>query len=292
VIFLGILGKLLFRIPLIAVLRDIEPYDSLFVRGLVNNKFIKSSIKVFIKSYGLADAIVTVCPGQVDTLNHFGIKSKRIEMISRSISLKNFEELSVYKDDKINLTGNNIIKGLYIGTFGKCHSLPELISSLISPPIIQLPIDFVFVGDGEDRIRCDKLIHSSRDHRVSLYHAIPFEGVPWLLQNADFLIYSENVNRLDTLGTKFYEYLASAKPVLICGRSQAAKILKEIQNGWCIDTYDVEILYGCLQMIVSERLKFGEIGMKGRIYISNYEQNNFFLERWINLCNSLIRKST
>lgn len=290
-LFLGILGKFLFGIPFIALLRDIEPYDSLFVRGLYKNKYIMLLVRLFMKFYSLADYIVTVCPGQLDTLRTLGVKNDEIKLITRPISLNLFDEAASSFKAKEGSTANGNIKGLYVGTFGKCHSLPKLIRSLVSAPIAQLPIDFIFIGDGEEKIKCAKLVRSSNNSRVRLCNSISFKEVPRVLQSADFLIYSENVDRLDTLGAKFHEYLASAKPILICGRSHATEIIKEIQNGWCVDTYDVEKLYDCLKMIISERLKFGEIGMKGRLYISNYEENNFFRDKWIHLCKSVIEHS-
>lgn len=287
-LYLGILGKFLFGIPFIVLLRDIEPYDSLFQRGLINNRFVAFLVKFFTKSYSLADAIVTVCPGQSDTIRKLGVTNNRVELITRPISLTFFNEAPALPGENNNSMNRGNIKGLYVGTFGKCHCLPDLMNLLVSTQISRLPIDFVFIGDGEDRIKCTKLISSADNSRVRLYKPIPYEQVPQVLQSADFLIYSENVDRLDTLGSKFYEYLASAKPVLVCGKSHAADIIKELQNGWCLDIYDVEKLSGCLQMIVADRLKFGEIGMKGRVYMSNCEKNNYFGETWINLCNSVI----
>jgi len=135
------------------------------------------------------------------------------------------------------------IIGLFIGTFGKVHSLPELIELLISSEIKNLPIDFNFIGDGEDILECKELVNKASNHNVKIYEGIPFEKVSAKLHQADFLIYSQIPDILtDTIGAKFYEYLSVAKPVLVIGNSIAMEIVKELGNGWWVNSLNLEKL--------------------------------------------------
>jgi len=288
-IFSGLIAKVFFGIPVVSILRDFEPYDSIKIRELDKNKIIYSAARLFSKLYRFMKALVIVYPDQQYMLREFGLDSKRIYVIPRRVPLNKFEEVPPGEILKLRKTGNNL-SGIYAGTFGKRHALPRLIRSLISQPISGLPIDFNFIGNGEDIIECRKLAGRG-NHNVRISEAVSFNEIPAILNSADFLIYSENLDvKIDTLGAKFYEYLASERPIMVCGNSPASEIVKKLQNGWCVESYDMDNLYECLKDILATGSRLDQMGIRSRSFISNYGSDNLFGVKWVSLCNSLIKK--
>jgi len=290
VLFLGILTKLLFRIPFIALLRDFEPYSTFNTRGLLNNRFLYIVTKLISKLYKYADAVVVVHSDQILTINKLGLSFKTLKVLSHPVQLDRY---NLKLDSNINSNkniGSRNLRCVYVGTFGRIHALPQLIKSLISRKISLLPINFDFFGDGEESQECKKIINESTDHDVRIYDLIPFEQVYEKLINADFLIYSiSSDNQFDGVGSKFYEYFASAKPILVCGKCNVMEIVKQLGNGWWVDSPDPEILYDCLKKIVNDKSEFNNMGERGRDYIKKYSSYNSFRENWNDLCRSLLK---
>lgn len=290
VLFLGIVGKLLFKIPFIVLLRDFEPYSSLNLRRFLTNKFIHSITKLLSQFYRIADVVVATHSSQLNSINEMGLTFKILKVIPHPVEIKHFDLSSNFRSNSDLSRSNRNLVGLYIGTFGKSHSLPELIKSLTSREIAELPIDFIFIGDGEDSIKCKKIANASNSQNVKIYETVSFEEVPGKIQQADFLIYSLKPNIfMDIVGAKFYEYFASAKPILACGKSAVIDIIKQVGNGWWIDSMDSIELYNCLKRIMKDKSEFDMMGALGRDYIQKISSANSFGENWNQLCRSLIK---
>lgn len=288
-VFSGLLAKFLFRVPIVSILRDFEPFDSIKLRELDKNKIIYSAAKIISRLYRFMEALVIVYPDQLYILKEFGLDSGRIDLIPRPVPMAKFDVEPSREKYKLRGTGKNL-SCIYAGTFGKRHALPRLIRSLISPPISGMPIDFNFIGNGEDIIECRKLAGSGKNN-VRISETVSFNEIPAILMSADFLIYSENLDvKMDTLGAKFYEYLASERPIMVCGNSPASEIVKKIQNGWCVDSYDIDNLYECLKDILVVTSRLNQIGKRSRTFVNDNGGDNLFREKWVNLCNSLIKK--
>ncbi len=283
VLFTGLLLKLFFRIPLIILARDLEPYSALNTRKLVDNKIINFLIKSLMQFYKGADAVVLVHPDQLNTLDKLGLHFKRVKIIPHTINKKIFQIAQDYSRQS-----ETVLKGLYLGTFGKIHGLPKFLRMLCSKELGDFPVEFEFIGDGQDRIECEKITAGNNNIRIS--PAVPFNQVFDKLKGADFLIYSKDPEVESVgLGAKFYEYLASARPILAWGGGSASEMVKNIGNGWCIESPYKDNLYACLKNIANEATQLDSKGALGRLYLDSIIPDNFENE-WRSICSEFALK--
>jgi glycosyltransferase involved in cell wall biosynthesis len=290
-LFLGIIGKAFFRIPFVALLRDVEPYYSFQTRGLSNNKFICFIADLLFKLYKIADYIVLVFANQLNSLCKFGIPTENADVIPHPPELSNFDFNGQGRINNASQPSNNKLIGIYLGTFGKCHSLPDLIKNLVSDQISNLPIEFLFVGYGEDHQECQQLVKTSQNNNVKILDLVPFNKVPSVLQKSDFLIFSFNPNiNYETPGAKLNEYLASGKPILVLGTNPAADKINELKNGWHIRTNKVVDLYNCMNEILEQKSELSTIGRRGKTYLIESRQAELFNKKWNQVCKFIVNE--
>ena len=90
-----------------------------------------------------------------------------------------------------------------------------------------LPVSFVFVGDGEQRDQLVEMKSSYALERLYIVDPVAHEAVPSLIRQADILIMSYRDTGEDIagmIGSKFFEYCASSKPVIVHGPGVASAV--------------------------------------------------------------------
>lgn len=288
VIFLGVFVKLFFGIPHIILLRDFEPYSSFNTRGMLKLKFFRVLCRLLSFVYKYADAIAAVHADQLETLTGFGI-TKNIKILPHPFEA-GFLRISSTRQKKKE---ENKLLGLYAGTFGKIYALPSLIELLSTKKIADLPIKFIFIGEGEDVKKCRKIINEAETYNVEIIPEVPHKQVIDYINCSDFLVYSIKSDiKVDGTGAKFYEYLAAGKPVFVCGKGTALEIVKSLGNGWYIDKPDNEKLYECLKKIINSVTDFEKMGIAGRDYIRKKSDISGFIGKWNELCGELINQNS
>lgn len=289
VLFLGILAKLMFRTPFISLLRDFEPYSSFNTRKFLTNNFFFTIAKLFSKLYNYSDAVVVVHSDQISTIQKLDLHFKNLKLLPHPFKLLSSKAKKSFDIKSNRNYSPKYLRGIYIGTFGRVHALPLLIKTLNSNDIPSLPIDFIFIGDGEEKQKCEELLLSSDNQHIKIFGSIPFELVEGELMNADFLIFSLASDiEIDGVGSKFYEYLAACKPILVCGKSAATDVVNRLRNGWTIEYLQPETLYTCLIKVLDDKPEFSKIGNRSLDYLNKIDNQESFGKSWNNLCESII----
>jgi glycosyltransferase involved in cell wall biosynthesis len=155
---------------------------------------------------------------------------------------------------------------LYAGTIGVVHGLDAFVKATADSRIRDLPVQFVFVGDGECLEECRGLVREMASRNVSLVPAVPLEEVPGLLAQADVLLCSFRMDAESQLGSKFYEYCAAGKPILVHGQGPASDLVAKIGNGLACTPGDVNGLASALTEFMQDPKEWKKRGMLGRQY--------------------------
>lgn len=275
------------RSRLIVLLRDIEPLRSLNQRGFGNAPWARWLIACFMWIYRRADRVVVVHPREVDRLNPYRIDPRRIRVIPHGIDVA----------DTVDVPAAAVVRrrpqrhvALYAGTFGLVHGLTTLLESLSDPSIRSMPVDFWLIGDGQFRPDCERMVADRGLEHVHIGGPVPEEKVPGLLREADLLICSYRNEDDVPLGAKFYECCAAGRPILVHGRNEAARLVREIGNGlWC-EAGAVAELERALQQYLDDPAFWRERGKLGRAYALAHFRQSARDTQWRSLMRELFEE--
>lgn len=153
-------------------------------------------------------------------------------------------------------------------------------------------IHFFLVGDGPEK---EKLLQKVRQHSISnitFLDPVPKSQVPSLLKQADLLLHCLkplNVFRHGISPNKMYDYLASAKPVIMSAEA-VNNIVQEAQAGITVEPGNPEALAeGILRLYRLTPEERERLGANGRSYVEKYHDINILSEKLAEVIRSVIR---
>jgi glycosyltransferase involved in cell wall biosynthesis len=191
-----------------------------------------------------SDLVVTVSDALVSELLSNGVPSERILFYPNGIDPIKFDP-SRFNSTMIRGVRNqfdieaNATLLTFVGTFGRWHGtdvLADAIRTLIDQDrqaLRRFVARFLFVGDGHyyDRV-VQRLSRSGDDEFVRLVGARPQSETPITLAASDILLspHRQNDDGSPFFGspTKFFEYMAMAKPIVVSDLDQ----LGQVARGW------------------------------------------------------------
>ena len=154
-------------------------------------------------------------------------------------------------------------------------STSALVDSATSEKIRQLPIDFLILGDGECAKECRDAIERENLDSVRILPPVSLESVPSVLIQADILVSSHADWSGALVGSKFIEYCAAGKPILVHGRSEAAGLVERIGNGLACVAGDRDRLFEVLREFSTKRDEWARRALSGRQYArENFSQRS------------------
>jgi colanic acid biosynthesis glycosyl transferase WcaI len=277
------------RCKFVVILRDIEPLRALAQRGRANGIAGRTLIRIFMWIYRRAVRVVVVHPSEGGILASYGIDRGRISVIPHGVELSELSETEG-KDHALPLPrGAGRLIAAYVGTIGLVHGLDVLLESIAHVRIRELPIDFVIVGDGQYFSRCRNIVITRGLSNVRMLGAVLPEAAEVMMRQADILICSYRNQDGVPLGSKFYEYCATGRPILVHGRNRAAELLQEIGNGMACDAGDVDSLHFALSDFIRRSEHWRAMGQKGRCFAKNHFLQNERDEQWSRLLSEVVQ---
>lgn len=217
--FPALIGKLIRGKRFIFEVRDLWPSGAISL-GILNNKLL-INICFFLEKifYKYSYSIVTCSEGMSkNIIRRFPKYSKKIFEIPNSCDVQLFQEKKPFE-----LPERYREKFLicYTGSLGLMDDCKQLIDGIISlknlyPDMIK-EIQFVFLGDGAERIMLQNLVDDNNlNDYVSFLGLVSKVNVIGWLQHASsgMLVFKDN-EIMDTCSpNKFFDYLSSGLPVI------------------------------------------------------------------------------
>lgn len=280
------------RIPTVLLLRDVEPAISLQLRGLDGGRLARLAIAIWSRLYALADSVVLVHESQRTSLPPALFANIPVAAIDHGVDIERMAATTA--DAPPFLLGRrhpDDLVVLYTGTFGVAQDLAafaEALGNLSEPP----PISFHFVGDGE---QIEHLLELQRIHsldRLFIHPPVSREAVASLLRQADVLLmsYKKDTRHIPgMIGSKFYEYCASGKPILVFSYGIGSERVTEIGNGWRCDAGTAQELGQRLREIVASTGR-SVLGARGSAYAQLHFDKKQRHQQWIRLVDAALRQ--
>ena len=213
------------KIKCVCEVRDLWP-ESLVAYGVLKKNSPLAKLLYIGEKwiYKKADKIVMTWPGGYDYIVNQGwekiVPKSKVEHISNGVDLEEYEKykkLYPYVNDK--LSACNRVRFVYTGAIRKVNNLRVLVDAvaLLKKQNVDDFVLFVF-GDGEERDSLEKLTREKQIDNVLFMGKVSKVEVPSILCLSDINILHNSSTSLDKYGqsqNKFFEYLASGRPILM-----------------------------------------------------------------------------
>jgi glycosyltransferase involved in cell wall biosynthesis len=169
-----------------------------------------------------AEKIIVLFPNAVDYIINKGVSGGKILWISNGVDLKLYENTPPLLPDYSIVPEFDLyeskFKVAYAGAHGIANGLDIIIDTAFLMQKIDREIQFFLIGDGPEK---DKLMEKAKGiQNVCFMPPIPKKHIPSVLNLMDaflFVLLPLNVYKYGISLNKIFDYLASSKPILMCG---------------------------------------------------------------------------
>ncbi len=234
----AVLYKRLRKVPLYTWVLDLWP-ESLSAAGGINNKYILSFFKYFVKNeYKYSDKIL--------------ISSRSFE--KSIIEYGNYKAKIVYypqwadSNDEIQVIPDNVpqipegFKLMFAGAVGEAHGFEcTMNAALLTKNYPE--IKWIIVGDGRKLEWVKNFVKKNNlGNTVIILGRFPSDTMSWFFKQADIMLVTLSDDPLFKLyaPAKISSYMAAGKPVISVLNGEGAEVINEAECGWTLNAGDAK----------------------------------------------------
>jgi len=250
--------------------RDLWPQTFVDMGKMSRNHpvvFFLRRLEAFL--YRRAEKIITLPPLAVDYIRSSSVPENKIIWIPNGVDMERFSLLKKASADK------NKFVFMYAGAFGETNSLDTILqAAAILQNALLDTVEFVLVGDGSEKSRLLKMKDDLGLRNIRFVESVPKTEIPGILNQADVLMHMEkillNLARYGGSPNKFYDYLASGKPLIVASRFIMDPI-EEIGCGFNVPPENPEALAeACLRLFNMKEEERQQMGARAKEYVKKH----------------------
>lgn len=276
-LFLGITGYLgakLKRAKFVFNVADIWPESAVELGILTNKRFIKMAEWLEKFLYKKSWKIATATDGIRDYMIRKGKREEDVFLLPNGVNTDTFlpreKDTSLLKD--IGIEGKKVF--MYSGTLGYAQGLDSILETAALLQKSEPEVHFLFVGDGQEREKLEKMKEDLSLTNVTFYGAVPVTEMPRMFSIADYSIVSlRNIELFKgARPSKIFPALSTGTPVLYCGVGESAEILNEYQCGRIAEPENPKAIAQAVRELTSiGKVEYEKMCVNGReLAISQY----------------------
>jgi glycosyltransferase involved in cell wall biosynthesis len=271
------------KLPFIFEVTDVWP-DAAVHSGILKNKiviFIAQKIEFFC--YKNATHIICLTEGIENNIKEKGISSLKISLVTNGVDLDLFRTIDSDKTIfiKSSLGLSNKFVAMYLGAHGKYNALDTIVKSAMNLKDDK-DIMFVFVGDGEEKSILERMVSEQNLSNVLFLSSVNRTRAVEILSVADCFLLPNLAGDFfkGNLPNKLFDYLASARPIIVSGHVESADLVKKIDAGFVLDAEAPDQLSNAIKNLSSmtpeERNLLGE---NGSVYVRRHYDRKKHVEQ-------------
>jgi glycosyltransferase involved in cell wall biosynthesis len=214
--------------------------------------------------YARAPRLLVVSRAAAEHLRERGVDPAKISVAQHWVDTSLFN-LGSARDVRSEFEWNDRFIVMFAGNLGLVQGLETVIDAAALVPA-DVKAEFVFVGDGADRARLQRLATEKRVTNVRFVGHHPASEMPAFMRAADALLVHLRPSGIAdyAVPTKILSYMAAARPI-ICGTGGAAVELVQAANaGLAVEPGDAPGLATAVErlagMTADDRKQMGESG--------------------------------
>jgi glycosyltransferase involved in cell wall biosynthesis len=290
----GLLGYIISRIrnvPFVFEVTDLWP-EAAVACGVVKNKvLIRLADGLAMFCYKKAVHIVGLGRNLCENIVSKGIDRRKVSLITNGVDQLLF---NIDSDDASNSHRSRLrnkyefverFVAMYMGAHGAYNSLNTIIDAATllkdNPKFL-----FVLVGDGDEKHNLLKCVDAHHLTNVLFLPPMPRSESPGMLAAADAFVLPNRKGEFfnGNLPNKLFDFLASAKPVVIAGTGESAELVLAAGAGRCGPAEDSQFMAKALvelsQISVDERVA---IGKRGRDYVFSHYNRSRLSDKFLDV---------
>lgn len=267
--FTSALLKLIHGCPVVYDIQDLWP-DSVTDSGMIGNAYVLKVLNSWCDIvYWHASHLITLSPGMREELIVRGVRSDRVSVIYNWCDESHI--MPAPRDDRLaselGLAGDFVV--MYAGNIGLMQGLNTILDAAQLLVNREPRIKFVFVGGGVERDRLKADAAKRKLSNIIFLDRQPVSAMGRILALADVLLVHLKDTPLFriTLPQKIQAYLATAKPILLCVRGDAAEIIRNSAAGVVAEPENpASIVEKLLELFCVSEGERRQMGIRGRSY--------------------------
>ncbi len=274
----GIIGVILSKIKrakMVLWVQDLWP-ESLKATGAIESKAILRIIATMVRwIYKHSHNILIQSKAFQSPIINLGIPNQKIHYFPNwAEDLYSPNDLA--NDRKIeDLIPKEKFIVMFAGNLGKAQSLETIIRAA---KITQDRIHWVILGDGRERSRMEEDITSLGIENISLLGAFPMDYMPYFFKLSDVLLVTLRKDPIfsATIPGKIQSYMLSSKPIIAALDGEGARVIRESNCGFVVDSGDYEGLAKSADSLsLMDQSDLNEMGKNGfEYYRENFDRDN------------------
>ena len=264
------------RKPFIFELRDLWPESIRAVGAMHESKLLVLLEKLELFLYRRAHGIVVVTHSFKDNLVKRGIDGKKISVVTNGVDVTKFKPQE--KDFELirrHNFENKFIVG-YIGTLGLAHSLETILfaAKKISQRRLEDKIHFLFLGDGANKIKLEKLALELDLKNVTFLASVPKAEVVNYWSIIDISIISLKNTELfkSVIPSKMFESMSMGIPILHAVSGESAKIIDNTGAGIPVEPENSSAIADEVIRLSQDNAALAVLGRKGQIASESFDR--------------------
>lgn len=173
--------------------------------------------------------------------------------------------------DKINYKDDNNFDLVFAGNIGPAQSVETIIETA---RILKKcnNIKFHIVGDGLNKVACEKSVQKYKLNNVTFYGFHPVEKMPQFYSMADAFLITMADNEIvnNTLPAKIQSYMLSGRPIIGAINGEVKEVVKEANCGVCCDSLDYKALSKIILLVHNDKEKLKKWGDNAKQYYEKH----------------------
>lgn len=267
-----------YKAKFIFEVRDLWPQTAVDMGAMKKNSLPAKLLYAWEKfMYNKAEKIIVLLPYAKDYVASRGINPEKVFWLPNGVNLERFEHPApleeVLEVAEVFEQYRDKFKVVYTGAHGVPNGLDVIVEAARLIQEKSENIHFILIGEGTEKSRLKEKAQSLGLTNITFCEPIPKQAIPSALLAADCLVYSIpafNIYRYGVSLNKSFDYLASAKPVVMAGNPQN-NIVEEANAGIAVEPENPEALAEAIIKIYElpgeKRIELGE---NGRRYVEQF----------------------
>ncbi|MDK2897342.1 MAG: hypothetical protein PWP04_1462 [Candidatus Atribacteria bacterium] len=258
--------------------RDLWPQTAVDMGAMKKNSLPVKLLYAWEKfMYHKAEKIIVLLPYAKDYVASRGISSEKVFWLPNGVNLERFDHPVPLEPGsevaEVFEQYHDKFKVVYTGAHGVPNGLDVIVEAAKLIQEKSENIHFILIGEGTEKSRLKEKAQSFGLMNITFCEPIPKQAVPSVLLAADCLVYSIpafDIYRFGVSLNKSFDYLASAKPVVMAGNPQN-NIVEEAKAGIVVEPENPEALADAIIKIYElPEEKRIELGKNGRRYVEQF----------------------
>lgn len=286
-LFLGVSGWLAsvyWNCPFIFNVADLWPDSVLDLGVMKEGVFLKAAFSLESWIYKRARFINAVTRGIHEVLlDRKSVPATKILFLPNGVDSTVIQPLPSDKTlrKQLGLAGKRI--AIYAGNHGYAAGAEQILHAaklLVTHP----ELHFLFVGDGPDKPRLQRMAADLQLQNTTFVDSVPFRRLPAYLSIADIALITLRKSGV-TRGArpaKTFVMMAAAKPIILSAKGEAAEIIESSRAGVVVLPDEPQQFAAAILAMHENAEAARQMGLRGRAFVRENFEWSSLVGNWLN----------